>query len=112
MKMKRRLLYPLLLSCALMCAAVPAFAAGRSWETLRTERSDARAVARDSEVEIKTAKNTIVVTCSRAMTVKVYTILGQLVSSDTLPADTSQLHIPGHGVYIVKINSLTVKVAL
>ena len=48
MKMKRRLLYPLLLSCALMCAAVPAFAAGRSWETLRTERSDARAVARDA----------------------------------------------------------------
>lgn len=110
--MKSRLLYSLLLSCVLMCAAVPASAAGRSWETLRTERTDARTVARDSEAEIKTAKNTIVVTCSRTMAVKVYTILGQLVSSDTLPAGTSQLHIPGHGVYIVKINSLTVKVAL
>lgn len=102
----------LLVCGALICTTNIAHAAGRSWETLKTERSDARRVARDSDVDIKTASSTIIISCNRAMTVKVFTILGQLVSSETLQAGTSQLHIPGHGVYIVKINTLTVKVAL
>lgn len=102
----------MLLCGALLSGTTIVEAAGRPWEQLKTDRSDAKSVARETEVEVKAAPSTIVVTCSRAMTVKVYTILGQLVSSETLPAGTSQLHIPGHGVYIVKISNIACKVVL
>lgn len=102
----------ILISAALLTAAVSVRAAGRPWEQLKTERADAKSVARDTDVEIKTAPSTIVVSCNKPMSVKVYTILGQLVSAETVAAGTSQLHIPGHGVYIVKISSITCKVAL
>ena len=91
---------------------LPADAAGRPWEVLRSERSDSRVVARDGDVEIRTARSTIIVTVTKTTAIKVYTILGQLVSSETLSAGTYQLHIPAHGVFIVKTGTLTCKVAL
>ena len=43
---------------------------------------------------------------------KIFTILGRLVSSDSIPAGTSQFLLPAHGVYIVKIGDVTCKVAV
>lgn len=110
--MKMRRLIPLIVAAVIMTAAPDAYAAGRGWEALKAERSDARTVARETEIEIKTAPSAIIITVSRAMPVKVYTILGQLISSETLQAGTSQLRIGGHGVYIVKVGNYTCKVAL
>lgn len=110
--MKLRPLILLLAAASITVGAADAFAAPRSWEALKSERADARTVARETEVEIKTAPSTIIITTSKPMVVKVYTILGQLISSETLPAGTSQLRVAGHGVYIVKIGNYTCKVAL
>lgn len=84
----------------------------RSWEPLKTERNDTKQIVKEQEIEIRTAKGMIIVSTSRPTPIKVFTILGQIVSSETLPAGTSQLSIPGHGIYIVKTGSLTCKVAL
>lgn len=96
----------------LLCAPVAAMGASKSWEALKTERSDARYVVRDSETEIKTARGVIILSSSRPLQVKVFTILGQLVSSETIAAGTSQFAPGAHGVYIVKAGDLTCKVAL
>lgn len=91
---------------------IESFAASGKWETLKTERSDAKTVIRDSELEIKAARGVIVVTSSRPVQIKVYTILGQLISRENLPAGSSQLNVQAHGVYIIKTGELTCKVAL
>lgn len=106
-----KILTTLSISLLLLTAgAQPGYA--RAWETVKAERTDTRRVAKESDVEIKTAKGTLIVTASKPIQIKVFTILGQLVSSETVQPGTSQLQLGAHGVYIVKTGELTVKVAL
>ena len=46
------------------------------------------------------------------ITVRVYTILGQMVSQATLQAGTSELRLGTRGIYLVRIGNLTQKVAI
>lgn len=110
--MRLKWLKYLLLCGALLAGGASQAVHAAQWEQLKADRSDARVVARDSDIEVKTARLTIVVNVPRATNVKIYTILGQLISSETVPAGISQLRISSHGVYIVKIGGLTCKVAL
>jgi hypothetical protein len=63
-------------------------------------------------VEIFNTDGSIVVRTPRRIQVKVYTILGQMVSQAWLPAGTSYLKINSRGIFIVKIGNITQKVAL
>lgn len=110
--MKRRILTSILVAGMLLCIPRAAMSAPRGWETVRTERSDAKPVARDTEIEIKTARGVIIVSANHPVQVKVFTILGQLISSETVGTGTSQLQLGAHGVYIVKAGDITCKVAL
>ncbi len=90
----------------------PGDAVARSWETVKSERNDAKSVIKEAEIEIKAAPALIIVSSDRQVKVQVFTILGRLVSSETVPPGTSQLSLPAHGVYIVKVGELTCKVAV
>lgn len=95
-----------------LVAALPSEAAPKGWETVRSERTDAKSVVRDTELEIKSASGLIIVNTNHPVQVKVFTILGRLVSNETVPAGKSQLQLPAHGVYIIKVGDLTCKVAV
>ncbi|MBD5291445.1 MAG: T9SS type A sorting domain-containing protein [Bacteroides sp.] len=94
------------------CAAVTPVMAAPVWGPVKTERTDAKQVIKETELEIKSASGTIIVTSNHPVQIKVFTILGRLVNSETLPAGSSQLSLPAHGVYIVKIGDITCKVAV
>lgn len=111
-KSQFRLLAAILVLSLSFLSSTPAFAAPSKWETIKTERTDVKTVVKDAEVEIKATRGVIVVSSSRPVQIKVYTILGQLISRETLPAGTSQLSVAAHGVYIIKTGDLTCKVAL
>ncbi len=110
--MKRRLSTILIAAAALLPLADSAYAAPKGWEPVKTERSDAKTVARASELEIKTARGVILITSNHPVQVKIFTILGQLISSETIPAGTSQMQPGAHGIYLVKAGDITCKVAL
>ncbi len=97
--------------CALV-APVGLSAAPGKWEQVKSERSDTHQVAKDSDTEIRVARGIVVVSTTKQTQVKIYTILGQLVTRETIPAGTSQISIQPHGVYIIKIGDLTCKAAL
>lgn len=104
-----------LASVSLLLSAVmaqPVMAAPRGWEPVRVERTDAKTVVHESEIEIRTARSLIIVNTNHPVQIRVFTILGRLVNSETLPAGRSQLQLPAHGVYIVKVGDLTCKVAV
>ncbi|MCM1319326.1 MAG: hypothetical protein NC217_02970 [Muribaculaceae bacterium] len=87
--------------------------AAKPWESTRNERfSEGRIVTRTTEVEISTLPGVIMINSTRQIQVKVFSVLGQLVSSATLPAGVSQLNLGTHGVFIVKVGDVTCKVAL
>lgn len=102
----------LTLLVGLMLTGTAVYAAPPKWEQTKTENTETKTVVKETDIEIRTARGMIVVTASKPIQVKVYTILGQLVSRENLPAGTSQLNIQAHGVYIIKSGDLTCKVAL
>lgn len=110
--MKLRALISVLVAMAILAGGVSTYAAPRGWEAVKTERPDAKQVAKDSDIEIKAARGIIIVNSNHPVQVKVFTILGQLLSNETLPAGTSQLQVGAHGIYLVKAGDITCKVAL
>lgn len=99
----------LLLASAL---ATPALAGPKSWEPVKSERPDLKTVVKETDIEIKASQGLITVACNHPVQIKIFTILGRLVNNETIPAGRSQLILPAHGVYIVKIGDLTCKVAV
>lgn len=91
---------------------LPIAGASKTWEPVKTERSDAKSIIRDTDIEIKAASGVIIISCNHPTQIKIFTILGRLVNNETLPPGRSQLQLPTHGVYLVKIGDLTCKVAV
>lgn len=63
-------------------------------------------------VEIFQRSGTIIIRTQRTVQVKVFTILGQLVSQATLQPGTSVLRLNTRGIYMVKVGNITQKVAI
>lgn len=95
-----------------MVIGVRGIASAKGWEPIKTERPDAKTILRETEIEIKAASGVLIITSNKPVHVKVFTILGRLVSSETLNPGRNQLQLPTHGVYIVKVGDLTCKVAV
>ena len=75
---------------------------GRTWNDPRT--SDG--------IEIYGRNGTITIYTPKRINVRVYTILGQIISQATLQPGTSELRLGTRGIYLVRIGNLTQKVAI
>lgn len=69
-------------------------------------------ITNDSDIDIFGRDGVIVIRTSRRIQVRVFTILGQLVSQTTLNPGESVLKVNSRGIYIVKVENRTQKVAL
>lgn len=96
----------------LMIAAPLTMEGARSWDAVKTEQSDLKSIAKDTDIEIKVGNGHLYVIASRQVQIKIFSILGQLISSETLPPGTHRLTGTPHGVYIIKSGDLTCKVIL
>jgi hypothetical protein len=63
-------------------------------------------------IEIYGSNGVITIRTQHRIQVRVFTILGQLVSQATLNPGTSELRINSRGIYLLRIGNLTQKVAL
>jgi len=63
-------------------------------------------------IEIYGRNGTITIVTPKRITVRVYTILGQMVSQATLQPGTSELRLGSRGIYLVRIGNITQKVAI
>lgn len=68
--------------------------------------------ARAQEIEISSKDGNIYIRTPRQVQVTVYTILGQIVTERTLNPGVSELKIGTRGIYLVKIEDKTRKVAV
>jgi flagellar basal body rod protein FlgG len=75
---------------------------GKTWNDPRT--SDG--------IEIYGRNGVITVVTPKRITVRVYTILGQMVSQATLQNGSYELRLGSRGIYLVRIGNLTQKVAI
>lgn len=93
----------------MMACAFPVYS--KNWEPIRTVISGLKSVAQGGEIEVRVGPGCLVVSTSQQIQIKVFTILGQIVSNETIPAGVSRLNL-SHGVYIVKAGDLTCKIAV
>ncbi|MDO4336070.1 MAG: T9SS type A sorting domain-containing protein [Bacteroidales bacterium] len=108
--MRRRL--QVLMAVAAIALAGASFALdAKGWEPVRADVSQLNSVARSNDVEIKVSPGQVVVASTQQIRIKIFTILGQVVSDDSLPAGVNRLTLP-HGIYIIKVADLTCKVAV
>ncbi len=63
-------------------------------------------------IEIYGRNGTITIVTPKRISVRVYTILGQVVSQATLQPGTSELRLGSRGIYLVRIGNMTQKVAI
>ena len=84
------------------------------WKESQTEISDkiANNPKANDGIEIYTRPGTLIVHTPVKSSVKVLSILGQLISQTTINPGTFELPLNTHGIFIVKINEYTVRVAI
>ena len=66
----------------------------------------------EAQAEMAVRENYIYIATPRSVNVKVFTILGQLISQSTLPAGIHRLPMSAKGIYIIKIESSTRRVTI
>ena len=95
-----------ILSLFLASVNVDAFSQQTQWQETK------HAVQPESDVEITGKDGVIVIRTARRIQVRVFTILGQLVSQNVVNPGESGLKVSSRGIYIVKVENRTFKVAL
>lgn len=88
--------------------AVRSAAAVPGWETVspRVDSDDA------DRIDTAVRDGYIFITTSRPVTVRLYTILGQLVNQQNIGAGTSRFRVGSRGVYILKVGSVTRRITV
>lgn len=100
----------LILTLAIVCSVCLGVNAASAWERtggkVQTERIEAEAP------EIKVSEGYVYVTTSRPITVKVFSILGQLISQETIQPGVSRFRLPARGIYILKVGDITKRITI
>lgn len=101
----------LLLAATAPLAAAAAEPAQPHWEVVETLPADIVEL-QNERVDVLVRDGVIYLALPRPTQVKLFTILGQPVAQDRLPAGTSRLRPPGRGIYILKAGSYTCRVTI
>lgn len=105
----RRLLIVLMV-CAAALAAPLAEGAAPRWENMEraqwSERLDA------DGLDVAVADGVVYLTLASRSHVKVFTILGQLISQETLAPGTHRMRLGARGIYIIKVGEATRRVTI
>lgn len=66
----------------------------------------------DGDIEVVVRGLTIYVSTSRPIQVKIFTILGQLIVQQNVPAGTTRLSVKARGIYILKAGDATCRITV
>lgn len=96
---------------ALLFCAVPCKAVGPKWENVQTVSVSSPATSAD-KVEVEVRDGYIYLFSPKQQTVKVLSIVGQLISEQQVAAGVSRLRLTARGIYILKVGEKTFRVTI
>ena len=98
---------------ALAIAAAPLAAAAPVWEEVTSPQTAVvQSFDMESQTEVVVKDRYIYIWSQRPVTVKLFSILGQQIHQDTVPAGIHRLKLNSKGIFILKAGSLTKRVTL
>lgn len=103
----------LLLILTVFAATVMTTGAQSVWEEMEQHPAGINVERTDTEyLEITVKDGYVYVTTSKPVTIKIFSILGQLISQKQIPAGTSRTHIAARGIYILKAGTTTKRITI
>lgn len=102
----RRLIIILLAVSSICFGADAASAWERTGGKVSLERVDGEAP------EVRVSEGYVYITTTRPVTVKVFSILGQLISQETIQPGISRFRLPSRGIYILKVGAMTKRITI
>lgn len=105
----RRFLTILLMAVAMFAAD----AAAPKWEEVNVTPAEIQLQLTETETVQTTVKDGyIYIVSSQPVTVKLFTILGQLISQETIPAGTHRFKMNSRGIYILRAGATTRRITI
>ncbi|MDE6085209.1 MAG: T9SS type A sorting domain-containing protein [Muribaculaceae bacterium] len=86
--------------------------AQRLWEEMETRTQVMERIGDIDFLDVNVKEGYVYITTSRPVSVKIFSILGQLISQKDIPAGTQRVHIAARGIYILKIGSVTKRITI
>lgn len=99
-----------------LIAAFTAFAGEtQPWEdALRPaeNKEQVRDALDGDDIEVSVKDGWVYVTTQKPVNVKIFTILGQLITSETIRPGTKKIHISSRGIYILRAGAITRRITI
>lgn len=109
----RKKIFTFILVCLLSTTGVSiAQTHENQWHEAKSISGNFKAVTSLPDIEIFSAPNTIMLKVNQNVEVRLFTILGKLISQQHLEPGIFQYDIESHGIYIIKTDKSSCKVAI
>ena len=82
------------------------------WIEAKTINGNFKAVTSQPDIEIFTSSNVIMLKVNESVEVRLYTILGKLISAQQLEPGIFQYYMDSHGIYVIKTEKTSCKIAI
>ena len=84
----------------------------KHWQETKSINANFKAISAQPDIEVFTAPNIIMIKVNRETDIRLFTILGKLVSSEHLQPGIFEYHLDSHGIYIIKTDESSSKIAI
>ena len=84
----------------------------KGWVAAKTLNANLKAVSSLPEIEVFSAPNVIMLKVNSPSEVRIFTILGKLISSQHLEPGIFEYHMESHGIYLIKTDMSSCKIAI
>ena len=108
----RRLFVSLVLGCCLSTSLFYAQNNTQHWQEAKTISGNFKAISSLPDLEVFSAPNTIMLKVNREVEIRLFTILGKLISVERLEPGIFIYRIDSHGIYIIKTTDSSCKIAI
>lgn len=97
----------------LMATIFAALAATPKWEEVNVAPTELQSSFNEQDaIQIMVADGYIYVVSQQPVNIKIFSILGQLISQETIPGGTHRLKMNARGIYILKAGSMTRRITI
>lgn len=101
---------------SLLIIAIGTAFAARNWEEVSNPpaalHQQDKIVLDQEDTDILIHEGAVYISSSKPVQVKVFTILGQIISSETVPAGCHRLKLNSRGIYILRIGTQTRRITI
>ena len=82
------------------------------WHETKMVAGSLKAVTSQTDIEVFSSSSLIMVRVNKEVDIRIFTILGKLISSQHLSPGVYEYHMEPHGIYIVKTEDTSCKLAI